>query len=170
MISPTRSVTAAIQVSVSTGASLIQGRDGNFYGSSYAGGAHSFGVIFEVTSGGSYSALYSFTGADDGALVSYVNAHLRDLREPFLAVVHLSNTHMPYAIDEADAPAFAPPACSEVRPGNAPMTSVPQELKMRLMACSNPEPKASRMTTVAMPQAIPSMVRVVRRRLCCIAP
>jgi uncharacterized repeat protein (TIGR03803 family) len=58
--------TGSTQVSVSTGASLIQGRDGNFYGSSYAGGAHSFGVIFEVTSGGTYSALYSFTGATDG--------------------------------------------------------------------------------------------------------
>jgi len=44
------------------------------------------------------------TGADDGALVSYVNAHLGELHEPYFAVVHLSNTHMPYAIDEADAP------------------------------------------------------------------
>ncbi len=44
------------------------------------------------------------TGADDGALVSYVAGHMGELREPFLAVVHLSNTHMPYAIDEQDAP------------------------------------------------------------------
>jgi glucan phosphoethanolaminetransferase (alkaline phosphatase superfamily) len=44
------------------------------------------------------------TGADDGTLVSYVNAHLGEMREPYLAVVHLSNTHMPYAIDDSDAP------------------------------------------------------------------
>ncbi len=44
------------------------------------------------------------TGADDGALVTYVNEHLGELHEPFFAVVHLSNTHMPYAIDEQDAP------------------------------------------------------------------
>src|SRR5438309_7720215 len=48
-------------------------------------------------------------------------------------------------------PALAPPACSEVRPGNTPITSVPHELKIMLMARSNPEPKASRITTVAMP-------------------
>jgi glucan phosphoethanolaminetransferase (alkaline phosphatase superfamily) len=44
------------------------------------------------------------TGADDGKLVSYVIDRLGTLREPFVAVVHLSNTHMPYAIDEDDAP------------------------------------------------------------------
>jgi glucan phosphoethanolaminetransferase (alkaline phosphatase superfamily) len=44
------------------------------------------------------------TGADDGKLVSYVTDRLGSLREPFLAVVHLSNTHQPYGIDERDAP------------------------------------------------------------------
>jgi arylsulfatase A-like enzyme len=44
------------------------------------------------------------TGADDGALVTYATEHLGDLREPYFAVVHLSNTHMPYAIDDNDAP------------------------------------------------------------------
>jgi glucan phosphoethanolaminetransferase (alkaline phosphatase superfamily) len=46
-------------------------------------------------------------GADDGRLVAHVVAHLSDLREPFLAVVHLSNTHFPYMIDEDDTP-FVP--------------------------------------------------------------
>lgn len=46
-------------------------------------------------------------GADDGKLVDVV---LRDLPSmmtaaaPFVGVVHLSNTHFPYAIDAADAP------------------------------------------------------------------
>jgi len=44
------------------------------------------------------------TGADDGRLAAYVTNELASLREPYFAVVHLSNTHMPYAIDESDAP------------------------------------------------------------------
>ena len=36
-----------------------------------------------------------------------MNDRLGTLREPFLAVVHLSNTHMPYAVDEDDTP-FVP--------------------------------------------------------------
>lgn len=43
-------------------------------------------------------------GADDAKLVTRVVEHLEDLTEPFLAVVHLSNTHFPYLIDENDAP------------------------------------------------------------------
>jgi glucan phosphoethanolaminetransferase (alkaline phosphatase superfamily) len=43
-------------------------------------------------------------GADDGTLVDHVIAHLGDLKEPYFAVVHLSNTHFPYGIDEDDAP------------------------------------------------------------------
>src|SRR5260370_21000819 len=86
--------------------------------------------------------------------------------------------HRDFAEDVIDIgdlePDFAPrlcaSACSEVRPGKAPITSVPQELKMMPMARSKPEPNASRMTIVAIPQAMPSMVSAVRRRLCCIAP
>jgi glucan phosphoethanolaminetransferase (alkaline phosphatase superfamily) len=39
------------------------------------------------------------TGADDGKLVDYVLSDIGGLREPFVGVVHLSNTHFPYAID-----------------------------------------------------------------------
>jgi arylsulfatase A-like enzyme len=49
------------------------------------------------------------TGADDGALVDTVLRDLPSLREPFFGVVHLSNTHFPYAIDEKDTP-FLPEA------------------------------------------------------------
>jgi len=44
------------------------------------------------------------TGADDGRLVDYVLEDYGKLREPYFAVVHLSNTHFPYVIDEDDAP------------------------------------------------------------------
>jgi arylsulfatase A-like enzyme len=46
------------------------------------------------------------TGADDGKLVTYVTGELPSLTEPFFAVVHLSNTHYPYVIE--DDPPFLP--------------------------------------------------------------
>lgn len=46
-------------------------------------------------------------GADDGKLVDYVIGDIGALKEPYLAVVHLSNTHFPYKIDPEDMP-FTP--------------------------------------------------------------
>lgn len=43
-------------------------------------------------------------GADDGKLVDSVLRDLPTMQAPFVGVVHLSNTHFPYVIDEADAP------------------------------------------------------------------
>ncbi len=39
---------------------LVQGSDGNFYGSAQQGGAHAVGDIFKITPGGALSVLYSF--------------------------------------------------------------------------------------------------------------
>jgi hypothetical protein len=47
------------------------------------------------------------TGADDGKLVDYALRDMGHLEEPYLAVVHLSNTHFPYKIDPDDMP-FTP--------------------------------------------------------------
>jgi glucan phosphoethanolaminetransferase (alkaline phosphatase superfamily) len=44
------------------------------------------------------------TGADDGKLVDRALAEMGGLREPFVGVVHLANTHFPYFIDDNDAP------------------------------------------------------------------
>jgi len=44
------------------------------------------------------------TGADDAKLVDAVTRDLPGMKLPFVGVVHLSNTHFPYVIDEADAP------------------------------------------------------------------
>ncbi|MGO9834195.1 MAG: sulfatase-like hydrolase/transferase [Polyangiaceae bacterium] len=43
-------------------------------------------------------------GADDGKLVDAVLRDLPRMRAPFVGVVHMSNTHFPYLIDESDAP------------------------------------------------------------------
>jgi uncharacterized repeat protein (TIGR03803 family) len=47
-------------------AGLIQGSDGNFYGTTYFGGAHGFGTVFKVTPSGTETVLYSFAGGSDG--------------------------------------------------------------------------------------------------------
>lgn len=50
--------------------SLIQGKDGNFYGTASAGGAHSQGTVFRLTPQGVLRTLYSFcalSGCADGA-------------------------------------------------------------------------------------------------------
>ncbi len=47
------------------------------------------------------------TGSDDGMLVDYALKDIGALKEPYLAVVHLSNTHFPYKIDPEDTP-FTP--------------------------------------------------------------
>ena len=46
-------------------------------------------------------------GADDGKLVDYVIGDIGKLKEPYIAIVHLSNTHFPYKIDPEDMP-FTP--------------------------------------------------------------
>jgi uncharacterized repeat protein (TIGR03803 family) len=48
---------------------LVQGSDGNFYGTTYTGGAHNLGCVFKITSSGTFTLLYSFAGgASDGSL------------------------------------------------------------------------------------------------------
>ena len=50
-------------------APLVQGTDGNFYGTTNAGGANSRGTVFKITPGGTLTTLYSFcsqTNCPDG--------------------------------------------------------------------------------------------------------
>jgi uncharacterized repeat protein (TIGR03803 family) len=46
---------------------MVQGTDGNFYGTTEQGGANGVGTVFKYTPGGTLTTLYSFQGAADGA-------------------------------------------------------------------------------------------------------
>ncbi len=46
---------------------LIQGRDGNFYGTAIAGGANGHGDLFRLPLSGALTNLHSFTGGSDGS-------------------------------------------------------------------------------------------------------
>jgi uncharacterized repeat protein (TIGR03803 family) len=46
---------------------LVQGADGNFYGTTEIGGANGFGTIFKVTPSGSFSTFHSFNSTDGSA-------------------------------------------------------------------------------------------------------
>jgi uncharacterized repeat protein (TIGR03803 family) len=48
-------------------AGLIPGANGNFYGTTIYGGADDSGTVFEVTTNGVITNLYSFTGGNDGS-------------------------------------------------------------------------------------------------------
>jgi uncharacterized repeat protein (TIGR03803 family) len=54
-------------------ASLIQGRDHNFYGTASSGGSDNDGTVFKVTSSGVFTVVHNFTGTDGqypaGALI-----------------------------------------------------------------------------------------------------
>jgi uncharacterized repeat protein (TIGR03803 family) len=54
-------------------AGLVQGTDGNFYGTTFSGGAHIYGTLFMITPHGSLTTLHAFSGTGG--------------KEPFAALV-----------------------------------------------------------------------------------
>src|SRR6266568_4684842 len=48
-------------------AGVVQGFDGNFYGTTLQGGNGDYGTVFKITPSGTLTTLYSFTGGNDGA-------------------------------------------------------------------------------------------------------
>src|SRR5258707_1173201 len=51
-------------------ASMIQGTDGNFYGTTSQGGSANAGTVFQLTPSGGLNVLYAFTGGADGGYPS----------------------------------------------------------------------------------------------------
>ena len=47
-------------------------------------------------------------GAPESLLAEHVNAHVGELKEPFFAVVQLSNMHYPYYVDRKAPMPFEP--------------------------------------------------------------
>ena len=45
---------------------VVQGSDGNFYGTTHFGGTNGLGTVFQISTNGALTSLYSFTGSDDG--------------------------------------------------------------------------------------------------------
>jgi uncharacterized repeat protein (TIGR03803 family) len=45
---------------------LVQATDGNFYGTTYFGGAYNYGTVFKVTRSGTLTTLHSFDGTEGG--------------------------------------------------------------------------------------------------------
>jgi uncharacterized repeat protein (TIGR03803 family) len=48
-------------------APVLQGNDGNFYGTTSTGGSNGFGTIFQMTPAGAVTTLHAFAGSTDGA-------------------------------------------------------------------------------------------------------
>jgi uncharacterized repeat protein (TIGR03803 family) len=46
---------------------LVQGTDGYFYGTAGNGGLHGYGTVFKISTNGTLTSLYSFTGGNDGS-------------------------------------------------------------------------------------------------------
>ena len=73
IVSSAQTFTTLADFNVSNGAfpsgSLVQGTDGNFYGTTLSGGANGDGTVFKITSSGTLTTLYSFcsqTNCSDG--------------------------------------------------------------------------------------------------------
>jgi uncharacterized repeat protein (TIGR03803 family) len=65
VMTPSGSVSiVAITGGIDGGSSLVQGNNGNFYGTTEDGGTAGEGTVFQLTPGGAWTTLHSFTGVN----------------------------------------------------------------------------------------------------------
>jgi uncharacterized repeat protein (TIGR03803 family) len=77
---------------------LIQGSDGNFYGTTNGNGTNGKGTIFEITSGGTLTTLYSFcaqSGCPDG---ESANALMQDTNGTFYGTTYAGGANKKGAV------------------------------------------------------------------------
>jgi len=83
-------------------AGLVQGTDGNFYGTTPSGGQHFQGIVFRISQGGTLTVLHSFTGypaeggVPFGALVQGNDAN-------FYGTTAIGGTHFKGTVFKIDA-------------------------------------------------------------------
>lgn len=69
-ISPAGTLTTLYQFGLADGyqprpnAALLQASDGSFYGTTYTGGAKGLGAVFKISSAGTFTTLFQFSGPD----------------------------------------------------------------------------------------------------------
>src|ERR1017187_8322374 len=66
---------------------LVQGTDGNFYGTAAVGGPNNGGTVFKITPGGTLTTLYSFCSEPNCADGSFRYALRASVRSPGFAAV-----------------------------------------------------------------------------------
>jgi len=70
IVSPAQTLTTLVNFAYTNGAeplyeSLVQGPDGNLYGTTNGAGAHNGGIVFKMTPSGTLTVLYSFCGGSN---------------------------------------------------------------------------------------------------------
>jgi uncharacterized repeat protein (TIGR03803 family) len=66
---------------------IIQGKDGNYYGTTASGGTNTVGTIFKVTPAGAFTSLHSFTSGVTGDGVNPVTGLIQATNGTFYGVV-----------------------------------------------------------------------------------
>ena len=95
-------------------ASLVQGTDGNFYGTTQSGGIRNggvtYGTVFQISPPGVFTSLYKFTGGADGA--NPVAALVRDSNGNFYGTAQAGGTSNKGTIFKVDGAGVVTPLYS----------------------------------------------------------